>query len=264
MQKPEAVKRRPVVLAISGSQRAKSFTERMLDTLIGGMGEVELHKFYPHKMKIGSCTSCWSCWVGKNRGECTQRDDFQGIYDVYKRCDYLLVAAPVYAFGFPATVKNVIDRFFVNLDPLQIDMGDGLTAHSHRFNPAAKGVLVSSCGFPDMENFSLMSAHFKKWMRHAGLTWCGEVLIPAAGAVNVPGLFDDNMEAIRKAGAELAGGTINGETMGAISDVGISTEDYRDMVNASFEGGVVGRAKAAAIGLKALREKAAKKNTSKK
>ncbi|HIH87838.1 TPA: hypothetical protein HA344_01345 [Candidatus Bathyarchaeota archaeon] len=43
---------------------------------------------------------------------------FQGIFDVYKRYDYLVVAAPVYAFGFPATVKNVMDRFFVNLDPL--------------------------------------------------------------------------------------------------------------------------------------------------
>jgi len=43
-----------IVLAISGSLRNKSFTEKMLDLCIEGMGEnLEVHKFYPHKMKIG-------------------------------------------------------------------------------------------------------------------------------------------------------------------------------------------------------------------
>jgi len=108
---------KPLIFAISGSQRNPSFTEKMLDTLISGMGDVELHKFYPHRMKIGPCTSCWGCWIGKNRGECVQRDDFQKILDIYARCDYFIVATPVYIFGFPATVKNVFDRFFVILDP---------------------------------------------------------------------------------------------------------------------------------------------------
>jgi multimeric flavodoxin WrbA len=246
---------KPVVLALSGSHRPNSFTEKMLDTLISGMGDVELHKFYPHKMKIGPCTSCFSCWVGKNRGECVQKDDFQQILDVYKRCDYLIVAAPVYVFGFPAIVKNVIDRFFIVLESSQIDMGNGVTSHPKRFAPAAKGVLVSSCGFPDMENFAIMSAHFKTWMKHVGLTWGGEVLIPAAGAANVPKLFDGNMEAIKWAGAELRSGAISAETMAAISDTGISPADYREMVNASFEGGLMNTAKVVSLGVKMVREK---------
>ena len=86
-----------VVLAISGSLRNKSFTEKMLDLCIEGMGEnLEVHKFYPHKMKIGPCTSCWSCWGKKRPGECIQEDDFQRILDVYKRADYFLLAAPLY------------------------------------------------------------------------------------------------------------------------------------------------------------------------
>ncbi len=86
----------PTVLAISGSLRSPSFIEKILDALIGGMGEAEVHKFYPHKMNIGPCTSCYSCWLGKNKGECVQKDDFQQIYDVYKKCDYFVIAAPVY------------------------------------------------------------------------------------------------------------------------------------------------------------------------
>lgn len=249
----------PTVLAISGSHRNPSFTEKMLDTLLSGLSESEVHKFYPHKMNIGPCTSCWSCWHGKNKGECIQKDDFQLIYDVYKRCDYFIIAAPVYVFGYPASVKNVIDRFFVNLEPTQKEMDDGVTNHPQRFSPDAKGVLISSCGFPDMENFSLISQHFRKWMQHGGLTWAGEVLIPAAGAANVPRLFNDNFDAIKQAGRELVEDIISQETMDRISDVPISKEDYREMTNASFRGGITGRAKATAIGIKAIREKNKKK-----
>ena len=224
--------------------------------MLEGVGEVELHKFYPHKMRIGPCTSCWE---GKNKGECVQKDDFQLIYDVFKRCDYFIIAAPVYVFGFPATVKNVIDRFFINLESSQFLMDNGITTHPHRVTPKAKGVLVSSCGFPDMENFALMSQHFKKFIMTMGLTWAGEILIPSAGAANVPHLFDCNMEAVRKAGAELALGVISPESMGIISDVPISKNDYRDMVNASFEGGLIGKTKTFAIGIKALRNKGKKR-----
>ena len=249
----------PTVLAISGSLRSPSFTEKILDCLLEGMGDVEVHKFYPHKMKIGPCTSCWSCWQGKNKGECVQKDDFQSIYDVYKKCDYFIIAAPVYVFGFPATVKNVIDRFFVNLGSSQILMDNGVTSHPQRYAPKVKGVLVSTCGFPDMENFSLMSQHFEKIMMHMGLTWAGQVLIPAAGTANVPHLLDNNFDAIRQAGAEVVNGTISPATMRTISDVPISKNDYREMVNASFKGGLTGKAKTFAIGIKAMRNKGKKK-----
>jgi len=249
----------PIILAISGSLRSPSFTDKVLDILLQGMGEVEIHKFYPHKMKIGPCTSCWRCWQGRNKGECVQKDDFQSIYDVYKKCDYLIIAAPVYVFGFPATVKNVIDRFFVNLDSSQILMYNGLTNHPQRYAPKAKGVLVSTCGFPDMENFALMSEHFKKIMMHMGLTWAGEILIPSAGAANVPHLIDNNIDAVKQAGAELVKGTISPETMRTISDVPISKNDYREMTNASFKGGLTGKIKTVAIGIKAMRNKSKKK-----
>jgi multimeric flavodoxin WrbA len=252
-------KKTPVVLVISGSLRSPSFTEKVLERFLEGMGEVEVHKFYPHKMKIGPCTSCWNCWQGKNKGECVQKDDFELIYDVYKKCDYFIISAPVYFFGFPATVKNVIDRFFVNLESSQILMDNGITNHPQRYAPKSKAVLISTCGFPDMENFTLISEHFKKIMVHIGLTWAGQVLIPAAGAANVPHLLDDNIDAVRQAGAELVNGTISAETMRTICDVPISKDDYMEMVTASFKGGLTGKARTLVLGIKAIRNKGKKK-----
>ena len=97
---------------------------------------------------------------GKNKGECVQKDDFQSIYDVYKKCDYFIIAAPVYVFGFPATVKNVIDRFFVNLEPSQILMDNGITNHPQRYTPKAKGVLVSILWFSRYGEFYFNESTF--------------------------------------------------------------------------------------------------------
>jgi NAD(P)H-dependent FMN reductase len=243
-----------VALAISGSLRKPSFTEKMLDLCIEGMGgNLEVHKFYPHKMKIGPCTGCWSCWGKKNPGECVQKDDFEEILDVYKRADYFLLAAPLYIFDLPATVKNVIDRFFVILEPDQIESAEGQTEHPKRFGRHPKAVLISSCGFPELLNFDILRQHFRIICAHMGWMWSGELLIPASGAAGAPRLFDRKYELIRAAGAELVRGAIAAETTAAIAASVMPAEDYRRMATLSFKGGVVAKAKMIAITMKALR-----------
>lgn len=243
-----------VVLAISGSLREPSFTDKMLDLCIEGMGEdLEVHKFYPHRMKIGPCNSCWACWGKKRPGECIQKDDFEQILEVYKRADYFLLAAPLYVFDFPATVKNVIDRFFVVLEPAQIESSGGETMHPKRFGRHPKAVLISSCGFPEIENFDILRRHFRVISEHMDWKWAGEILISAAGAANAPKLFDRKYGAIRSAGAELINGEIAVATTEAIASPVMSAEDYRRMTTLSFEGGLMAKAKMAAIAIKAIR-----------
>lgn len=241
-----------VVLAISGSLRKPSFTERMLDLCIEGMGDnVEVNKFYPHNMKIGSCTSCWSCWT-KNPGVCAQKDDFQQIFEVYKRADYFLLAAPLYIFGFPATVKNIIDRFFIILEPAQVKSPRGGTEHPKRFDCHPKSVLISSCGFPEIENFDILRQHFRKICDETNWIWSGEILIPAAGLANAPKLFDRKYELIKKAGAELIEGHISKETTDKIAAPVMSAEDYRQMATAYFAGGIKGKMKTVSLVMKAI------------
>ena len=245
-----------VVLAVSGSLRKPSFTERMLDLCIEGMGEgLEVHKFHPHKMDIGPCTSCFSCWGKEKPGECVRKDDFQQILDAYKRADYFLLAAPLYYFDFPATVKNVIDRFFIDLQPAQVNSARGDTEHPKRFGRHPKAVLISSCGFPEMKNFDILRPHFRVICEHMGWTWAGEILIPAAGAHHAPKLFDGKYELIRQAGAELAAGAIRPETTEAIAAPVMPAEDYRRMATLSFEGGAMAKAKIASIAMKAMLQK---------
>ncbi len=244
-----------IVLAISGSLREPSFTEKMLDLCIEGMGDnVEVKKFYPHKMKIGPCTGCWSCWGKKNPGVCVQEDDFQEILEVYKQADYFLMAAPLYISSFPATVKNVIDRFIILLEPAQVISSRGYTEHPKRFDRHPKTVLISSCGFPEIENFDLLRQYFRKISEGMGWIWSGEILIPAAGIATAPKLFDRKYEFIRKAGAELIDGQISKETTNEIAVPVMSAEDYRKMATASFSGGILDKIKTVSIVMKAMCE----------
>lgn len=243
-----------VVLAISGSLRKPSFTEKMLDLCIAGMGDgTEVHKFYPHRMQIGPCTGCFSCWGKKRPGECVQKDDFGKILDVYKRADYLLLAAPLYYFDLPATVKNVIDRFFVALEPSQIESPTGQTEHPKRFGRHPRAVLIASCGFPEIESFDVLSKHFKIICEHMDWPWAGEILVSAAGAANAPKLFDTKYELVKRAGAELIDGEVSSEVMAAIAAPVMSAADYRQLTTLSFRGGIIARVKLVAITMKALR-----------
>jgi hypothetical protein len=244
-----------VVLAISGSLRKRSFTEKMLDLCIEGMGAgLEVHKFYPHRMNIGPCNSCWSCWGGKSPGECVQKDDFEQILAVYKRADYFLLAAPLYVFDFPATVKNMIDRFFIIVEPAQIESASGHTTHPTRFGCHPKTVLISSCGFPELDNFDLLRQHFRIICEHMTLPWAGEILIPASGIARAPKLFDRKYDLIRTAGAELVEGSISPETTAAIAASVMPAEDYRRMATLSFEGTLTAKAKMAMIAMRAIKD----------
>jgi len=249
-----------IVLAISGSLRTPSFTEKMLDLCLEGMGEgIEVYKFYPHKMNVGPCIGCWSCWDRKKPGICIQNDDFMQILDVYKKADYFLFALPLYVFGFPATVKNVIDRFVVALEPAQIKAPGGGTEHPKRFGRNPKTVLISSCGFPEVENFDILRMHFRKICEAINWSWSGEILIPAAGVSNAPKLFDEKYELIRRAGAQLMSGPISEDLTNRIATPVMSSDDYRMMATASCEGGFAGGIKTVSIAMKALIQQKIKK-----
>lgn len=244
-----------IVLAISGSLRKTSFTEKMLDLCIEGMGEnIEVKKFYPHMMKIEPCNSCWSCWGKKTPGVCARKDDFQEILDVYKKADYFLLAAPLYIWSFPATVKNIIDRFFILLESAQIKSSRGYSEHPKRFDNRPKTVLISSCGFPEIENFDLLKQYFRKISDEMGRLYSGEILISASGIAIAPKLFDRKYELIKKAGAELVEGCISKETTNEIAKPVMSPEDYRKMATANFSGGMIDKIKIVSIAMKAILE----------
>lgn len=138
------------------------------------------------------------------------------------------------------------------MEPTQIEFASGGAQHPKRFGRHPKAVLISSGGFPEIENFNLLRQHFKIISEHMAWKWSGEILISAAGAANAPKLFDRKYELIKKAGAELIKGDISTVTSKVIAAPVMPAEDYRRMTTLSFEGGITSKVKMVAIAIKAI------------
>lgn len=97
------------VLAILGSPHSNGITAAMLDH---AMREAQksghtVNQVDLYEKNIAFCTGCRTCL---STGVCVQKDDIQEIADLFKECQIVILAAPVYWANVPAPVKNLFDR----------------------------------------------------------------------------------------------------------------------------------------------------------
>ena len=98
------------ILIISGSPRKGGNTELLAEAFAKGAAEhhhVEIVSV--HDYKVNPCLGCNACF--KTNGICAQKDDMAIIYEMMNQADMLVIASPVYFYGFSAQLKAVIDRF---------------------------------------------------------------------------------------------------------------------------------------------------------
>jgi multimeric flavodoxin WrbA len=58
--------------------------------------------------KVAGCLGCWACQSGHDL--CIQDDDANALFRRVIAADALLLAAPVYCWGFPGPMKSLLDR----------------------------------------------------------------------------------------------------------------------------------------------------------
>ncbi|GAV23450.1 flavodoxin family protein [Carboxydothermus pertinax] len=61
----------------------------------------------PSRKKINPCLGCNLC---SRDGKCIQKDDMKEIYELLPKCNFLVLASPIYAMGLCAQAKALIDR----------------------------------------------------------------------------------------------------------------------------------------------------------
>lgn len=97
------------LLAILGGPRRHGITGQMFDwaveaALIQGW---HVDSVVLYEKQIGFCRGCRAC---VHTEICVHKDDVQEIAELMKRCDMVVLAAPVYWANVPAAVKNLFDR----------------------------------------------------------------------------------------------------------------------------------------------------------
>ena len=98
------------IIGILGSPRGKnSLTLKLLDSALNGAEDAgaDIEFIDVARMNIRTCKSCGVCYV---TGKCSQKDEFQEVYEKVIDADGIVFASPVYFNNISSQLKLFIDR----------------------------------------------------------------------------------------------------------------------------------------------------------
>lgn len=203
------------VLVLNGSPRIKaSSTYHMIEPLLEGMqaAGAETELIHIRKLNLEVCTGCYTCWV-RTPGKCIHNDAMTSALESYNTADLIVFGTPLYHFCMSGIMKTFIDRTLPRIEPWLIPHPDlpNMTFHPERFQKPNKILLVSPCGFPELEHFDSLVATFKQMALVERMEYIGEILRPGAEPLSqkpLQSLFISYYDLIRQAGKEII---INGK-----------------------------------------------------
>jgi len=227
------------VVAINGSPKMdKSNTVLVLGPFLEGMREAgaEVELFYTKKLEISPCQGEFNCRL-KTPGHCFQQDDMQMLLPKIAQMDIWVLATPIYFDGITGPMKNLLDRI-VPLGQPFIELSDGHCRYHGREGNKKGGqlVLVSNCGFWEMDNFGPALVHMQAISKNLGIEFAGALLRPHGLALRVMrnmGMpVNDIFEAAKEAGRQLVkDGKMSPETLKIVSRELMPLEMYIQIVN---------------------------------
>lgn len=229
------------VLAINSSPHmAKGNTAMILIPFLDGMKEAgaEVDLINLKKLNVKPCLGCLSCWT-KTPGKCIIRDDMDAVMPKIKEADILVFATPVYWDGVSGPMKMFMDRITPIGQPF-IEVRDGRSRHPVREGYGhGKVVIVSTCGYFEMENFAPMITHFKAVAINLEREFAGALLRPNAmslkPAIHFKIPLDDIFEAAKSAGVEIIEkGEMSDETLKTVARDFMTLEQFSDQANRYF------------------------------
>lgn len=222
------------ILVLNGSpKKENSDTLHITRAFLDGMQEAapqEVRMLHVIDQHIEFCSGCLACM--RNGGVCRHKDDMRSILEEILESDLLLFSFPLYCYGMPAMLKNLIDRTLPLSSIAMQKVGDryehvGQADFSH-----LKYLMICGCGFPNSAyNFEPAVAQFKLMFpsNHTILTVPESPMFnaPEAAVVTVP-----RLELVREAGRQYAKtGTIDAGLLAQIGSPMIPEEVYAKIVN---------------------------------
>ena len=222
------------ILVFNGSpKKEKSDTLHITRAFLDGMKDAasqEVQLVHVIDQHIEFCSGCLACM--RNGGVCRHDDDMRSILEDILASDLLLFSFPLYGYGMPAMLKNLIDRTLPLSSMAMRKVGEryehvGQADFSH-----LKYLMICGCGFPNSaQNFEPAVAQFKLMFRsnHTIITVPESPMFnaPEAAVVTVP-----RLALVREAGRQYAAnGRIDAELLSRIGSPMIPEETYARIVN---------------------------------
>lgn len=230
------------VLTINSSpNKDKGNTALILNPFLEGMKEeeAEVEIYYTRDLKINPCMADHTCQL-KTPGRCVQEDDMKWLLPKIVEADVWVWASPVFDDGVTGPMKMLMDRMIPGARPL-LEIREGRLRHV----PLSQGkpkkmVLVSNCGFPEIETFDPLLTHIKAFCANANAKLAGAILRPAGPVfrkmLEKGAPVKDILQATKDAGSQFArDGKMSEETLNIISRPIISRNMFMQMANQSVQ-----------------------------
>ncbi len=166
---------------INGSPKgSRSNTYRLTTAFLEGLRQadasLEIREEAVSHLDVKPCLGCFSCW-NKTPGKCCISDDMSRILDNFLWADVIIWSFPLYYFGVPGPLKNLMDRQLPMAMPfMTADSESG--GHPSRYDMSGKRyVVISTCGFYTAKgNYDGVNAMFDHICSKGNYTpiYCGQ------------------------------------------------------------------------------------------
>lgn len=102
------------ILILQGSPRKNGNTERICRMVKEPLEEAghSIEEISVPRLDISGCRECFQCQKDLENPNCSIEDDMQRILKRMSEADLVVLAAPVFCWGFPAELKAVLDRCY--------------------------------------------------------------------------------------------------------------------------------------------------------
>lgn len=229
------------VLIINGSPNGEEGnTEIVIKPFVEGIESTGgiVTRLYTKDLRINPC--CGTCYCWKNRGNCCRKDDMQKVHEALNNADILVLASPVYVGGLTGPLKNLLDRFLVRASPYIVNKNGHNSHNANRAinsNSIKKIMLVSNCGFHELDNFDAILTHARLIAELFHCEFAGALLRPHGPAMRFlpKKLISKVLSAAKMAGQELIQiGRISESTAQNVSKELIDKRKYVLAVNAHW------------------------------
>lgn len=158
-------------MTILGSPRRQGNTAKVLawveETLRAAGHEVDSVNILDHQVR--GCRECLSC-MEKRTELCSIADDGNSLFRRMVAADLVLVAAPVFCWGFPAQLKSLIDRLCCMMD------SDGRRTGVPRLYDKPMALLLTSGG-EEADNADLVIRGFEHVVEFLQARMVGYLLV---------------------------------------------------------------------------------------
>jgi multimeric flavodoxin WrbA len=161
------------VMTILGSPRLAGNTAQVLgcfERLIAAEHAVERVNLIAQR--IGGCLGCEACQTGLPQPDCVQQDDGPQVLKRIVDADFVVYATPLYAWGFSAQMKALIDRHYCLVHAQDPSRHTSLL----EAKPAA---LLVTCSGPDAGNADLLRETFMRIAAYSQMRVIGIYVLPA-------------------------------------------------------------------------------------